>query len=77
MEWTRISAGGNLQTLLKDAAQYWKQTAETYLNVTGKRTLSAAFKNRVAEEDNDFWISSPLNITNETVPNCRLQKLKI
>ncbi len=51
-----VSQGANLETLFADCAQYWE--AEDWRTVTGVRTLSNAFKNREAEEDNGYWVRS-------------------
>ncbi|MGI1659841.1 MAG: cell wall-binding repeat-containing protein [Desulfitobacterium sp.] len=66
---TRLSTGANLVTLLKDCAQYWEKTADTYTKVKGKRTMSAAFSTRTEQNDNSYWISSPCTATNAYIPN--------
>lgn len=65
---TAVSEGENLTTLLKDCAQYWDKTAETYTEVTGDRTISCAFKTRLQSEDNGFWVRSASSITSPTIP---------
>lgn len=74
---TRISTGANLQNLLRDAAQYWGQTEETYADTKGVRILSSAFKNRTEEEDNGFWVSSITTALNETVPDGLFVEVKV
>lgn len=63
-----VSEGKNLVTLLKDCAQYWEQTAATYLETTGDRTMSCAFKTRTAEEDNGYWVRSACTLSAPTLP---------
>ncbi|AGA70553.1 cell wall-binding protein [Desulfitobacterium dichloroeliminans LMG P-21439] len=66
---TRFSNGDNLVNLLKDCAQYWEKSADTYTEVKGKRTMSAAFSTRTEESNNSYWISSACTATNASVPN--------
>ena len=64
-----VSEGENLTTLLKDCAQYWDETEDTYLEVKGDRTISNAFTTRTEEEDNGFWVRSECSATPDSVPN--------
>ncbi len=64
-----VSEGDNLVTLLKDCAQYWGATADTYTEVTGDRTISCAFSTRTEENDNGYWVRSKCTATNAKVPD--------
>lgn len=64
-----VSEGKNLETLLKDCAQYWDKTADTYTEVTGDRVLSCAFKERTEKEDNGFWVRSKCTATESNTGN--------
>lgn len=64
-----ISQGENLITLLKDCANYWDKSSETYLEVTGERVLSCAFRPREQKGDNGYWIRSKCTATVDVVPN--------
>jgi hypothetical protein len=66
---TRLSTGANFITLLKDCAQYWGKTADTYSTITGNRVMSAAFMNRTEGSDNGFWASSICTATSASLPN--------
>lgn len=65
---TRYSTGGNLVTLLKDCAVYWDSSAENYLNVTGDRVLSCAFRYRAEADDNGYWESSACTLDVPEMP---------
>ncbi|MBO5884423.1 MAG: hypothetical protein J6Q51_01360 [Clostridia bacterium] len=64
-----ISQGENLVTLLKDCANYWDKSSDTYLEVTGKRVLSCAFRPREKEGDNGYWIRSKCTVSTDLIPN--------
>ena len=72
-----VSEGNNLVSLLKDAANYWEQTEERYLDVTGDRTLSCAFKTRTEQADNGFWVRSKCTATPEEVPDGLIVKVVV
>ncbi|MGN1212998.1 MAG: hypothetical protein ACI4TZ_03045, partial [Christensenellales bacterium] len=63
-----VSENDNLTTLLKDCAQYWDKTADTYLEVTGDRTMSCAFKTRTEANDNGYWVRSKCSLQNPELP---------
>lgn len=66
---TALSNGENLVNLLKDCAQYWEKTADTYTEVKGIRIMSSAFKNRTEANDNGYWLRSECAATNTSIPN--------
>ena len=72
-----VSEGENLETLLKDCAQYWGATAETYTEVTGDRTLSCAFQPRTESEDNGFWVRSECTAVTTEVPDKLVVKVVV
>ena len=72
-----VSEGENLVNLLKDAAQYWEQTADTYLEVTGDRILSCAFKNRTEQADNGYWVRSKCTATENEIPDKLVVKVVV
>lgn len=72
-----VSEGDNLVTLLKDCAQYWEQTEDTYLEVKGDRTISCAFTTRTETNDNGFWVRSECSATPENVPNKLVVKVLV
>ena len=65
----RECSGDQVETLLKDCAQYWDQTEGTWSEVEGVRTLSCAFKNRTSEAKSDFWTSTTCTATPGETPN--------
>lgn len=70
-----VSEGENLTNLLKDCAQYWDETEETYLEVTGDRTISCAFFTLNEEENDDFWVRSACSIEEPEVPTNLIVKV--
>ena len=72
-----VSEGENLVTLLKDCAQYWEATADTYTEVTGNRILSCAFQPRTETEDNGFWVRSKCTAVVDEVPNKLVVKVVV
>lgn len=72
-----VSEGENLVTLLKNCAQYWEQTADTYLEVKGDRIISCAFTTRAEEEDNGYWVRSECSATPDSTPNRLVAKVLV
>lgn len=72
-----VSKGNNLETLLKDCAQYWDKTADTYLEVKGARIMSCAFKTRAEEEDNNYWVRSKCTIEEGNLPSHVVVKMLV
>lgn len=71
-----ISTGNNLVTLFEDCAQYWEiETDETYLDVSGNRTLSCAFSTRTEANDNGYWVRSTCTATSDNTPNRLIVKV--
>ena len=72
-----VSEGKNLEKLLKDCAQYWDKTADTYTEVTGDRIMSCAFKTRTESSDNGFWVRSKCTATESSVPEKLVVKVVV
>lgn len=74
---TRTSSGDNLVNLLKDSAQYWEKSVDTYTGVKGIRTVSTAFMKRLVDDDNRYWKSSAINIYHTSIPDVLLVEVVV
>lgn len=63
-----ISEGDNLTNLLKECAQYWDASEDTYLEVKGDRILSCAFLTLDEETDDEMWVRSACSLTEPELP---------